>query len=213
MPKRLAFLISGWTKPDWAWYPMQNRFKEMGYDVVRATYPYRGFAPVQYSARSVGRIIEAIRPEYDHCTVIGHSMGGLVGRYLCQRSEQASSIDAYVSIGTPHEGTILANLAPWSKSAQQMKRGSDFLKRLDATEWPTRIPALGVQGGLEEIVLPHSSARIPFGDNVNIPFADHLSLIVDPRTFWEIWAWLTFQVFGEPGPLYDEGRSTRVRIV
>lgn len=211
--RRLVVLISGWTKPDFAWYPMDSKFKEMGYDVIRAVYPYRGLTPVQYSARAVGKIAEAVRSEYDHCTVIGHSMGGLVGRYLLQRSEYADLFDAYVSIGTPHRGTLLANLGSWfSKSAAQMAAGSDFLKRLNDTEWPDRVPALAIQGGLEQIVLPHRNAKIDFGENVEIPWADHVSLILDPRTFWEIWSWMTFTVFGEPGPLEDSGISTRVRI-
>lgn len=210
---RLIVLVSGWTKTDAAWYLLQKRFKEMGYDVIRASYPYRGFAPIQYSARSVARIVEAVAPHYDHVTIVGHSMGGLVGRYVVQRLPQSQHIDAYVSIATPHRGSRLARLGSWfSKSAAQMDCDSQFLKRLNAQPWPADVPALAISGGWEDVVWPRSSCAFEDGECVTIPFANHISLLFDPRTFWEIWSWLTFTVFGEPGPLEDEGMITKVKL-
>jgi len=184
--------------------------KENGYDVLRLRYPHRGFAPIQYSAKATKDLVEAIRPEYSHITFVGHSMGGLIGRYLIQRTDVGGLVDAYVSIGTPHKGTYMAFLAPWSKSAHQMRPGSEFLKRLDASPWPN-IPALTIKGALEEVVIPRSNASFDYAaDEVVIPNANHASLLFNKQTFWEMWAWLTFDVFGEPGPLERDGAAAVV---
>lgn len=209
--KRLIAFVSGWTKPDIMWTPMAKMWRDQGYDSIVAGYPSRGFRRIQESAKSVSEILRGVRGEYSHVTVIGHSMGGLVGRYIATQDSTADLVDAYVSIGTPHRGTVAAYLAPWSESATQMRPGSQFLGRLEDRGWDSRIPALSLQAAWEEIVLPRNSAVINFGENIVIPASTHGSIILNPQAFWEIWGWLTFDVFGEPGPLYREGFSSRVR--
>ena len=72
---------------------------------------------------------------------------------------------------------------------------------------------MAIHGGWEEIVFPQRNAKIDFGENVAIPYVTHVSIILDPRTFWEIWSWLTYDVFGEPGPLERQGISTKIETV
>ena len=43
--------------------------------------------------------------------LIGHSQGGLVGRYYIKYLGGASEVDSMISLGAPHYGTSLANLA------------------------------------------------------------------------------------------------------
>lgn len=188
--KRVLLLGSGWTKPNWAWFPFEVYAMGLGYDATRIFYPYRGFAPIQYSAKKAIRQIEEILPKYERATYIGHSMGGLVGRYLIQRLGMKGPLDSYVSIGTPHGGTYAANLAPWSKSAHQMRIGSDFLRRLNNLSWPEDIQALTVRGSLEQVVIPPRNAKFSPAKDVVVPNADHLSAVVHPRTFREIGQWL-----------------------
>lgn len=169
---------------------MARRFKEKGFDCIQAVYPYRGYLPIQYSSRVIGKALESVRSEYDHCTFIGHSMGGLVGRHLIQRTEFSEHVDSYVSLGTPHRGVYAANLGPRIGSLSQMASGSDFLKRLNNSEWPDRIPALSISAGLEDIVYPRSSTQFKYATNITIPWVNHISLILDPRSFYEIYTWL-----------------------
>lgn len=211
--RRLVLLASGWTGTKSSWYFFAKRFKEQGYDVVQAVYPYRGYTPIQYSARAIGELVEGVRSEYDHITFIGHSMGGLIGRYLLQRTEYAGNIDAYCSLGTPHQGSYFANLMPpigaFGKSARQMKVGSQFLERLNSSRWPDGVPALAVSAGLDGIVWDASWDK---AENITIPWTNHIAMVFDQRTFWEVWSWLTFDVLGEPGPMYHEGVQTKVTL-
>lgn len=206
---RLVVMASGWTKPDWLWWPMASRFETLGYDTLRCSYTKNGFDDIEESAEAALVLIDGVAQYYDHVTFIGHSMGGLTGRYAIQ--VLGAPVNSYVSLGSPHRGSRLAWLAPWSRSAVQMRPGSDFLGQLDACEWPDEVPALGVQARFEEIVLPRASAKIDFGDNVTVN-ANHASLPVHQRTFLEIWAWLTYNVFDEVEPPMRRGLSSKVEI-
>lgn len=210
--RNLILLASGWTGSTAGWYFMARRFKEEGFDCFQAVYPYRGYTPIQYSSRAIGKLIQGIRPEYDHCTFVGHSMGGLVGRHLIQRTEYGKYIDAYVSLGTPHQGTLSANLTPkigpLAASARQMAIGSDFLKRLNSSEWPG-IPALAISAGMEDVVFPRENTQFKNALNLTIPWTNHISLILDRRPFYEIRDWLsTIMDIDTP----TQGMQSRIKI-
>ena len=111
MAKRLVVLASGWAKQDFLWTPLAKRLEMIGYDTVCAHFPHNGFGHIEDSAEKIGCVIEEMRPFYEHLTFVGHSMGGLLGRFLIQGMDMAQ-IDSYVSLGTPHEGTWAAWLGP-----------------------------------------------------------------------------------------------------
>ena len=202
--KNLVVLISGWTGQPHLWRNMSVLFQDFGYDVVIAEMPNNGFGDIQESACNVALMIQEVRPYYDKVVLCGHSMGGLIARVIIQHLE-VTEIDAYVSLGTPHQGTHTAKLAPWSESAKQMCRNSLFIDTLNEQPWPEDVPALGLQAQFEAVVLPRSSAKIDFGLNQVIPGCDHVTLPLLKRTFFEIWGWLTYSVFEENGPSERHG--------
>lgn len=202
--KQLIFCISGWGKPDFLWAPFQKRFQNEGWDVIRASYPHRGMFSIEESSIAVQKALRVLRSEYDHITLVGHSMGGLIGRHAIV-SADFPLVDAYISLGTPHSGTRLAKWIPWPSSAHQMAVGSDFLLKLHSYTWPL-VPALALQAQFEELVLPHSSATIPFGQNILIPHTMHASLLLSERAFWECYAWLQYEVLDEAPTYKNPGR-------
>lgn len=213
MEKRLVVLISGWTGREFLWTPMSERFKAIGYDVITAKMPDHGFGSIEDTACRVAVMISEVRRFYDKIVVIGHSMGGLVGRTIVQHLE-LDKIDAFVTLGTPHKGTYTAYLAPWSESACQMRPGSFFLKSLNEAVWPSDVPALCLQAGVDELVVPAKNAKARWATNRTVPYTDHLSIVFSERTFLEIWGWLTCEVFHEDtvtmGPV---GEGSRMVVV
>jgi triacylglycerol lipase len=130
------------------------------------------YVHIQRTSKLVGKIIAGLRDNYSHITIIGHSAGGLVGRHLIQRTDYGKHIDAYVSLGTPHQGALSANLTPkigpLAASARQMAIGSDFLKRLNSSKWPG-IPALAISAGMEDVVFPRENTKFKNALNLTIP--------------------------------------------
>jgi pimeloyl-ACP methyl ester carboxylesterase len=209
MRNKLIVFISGWMKRDIVWKPMENKFKASGYDVITAYVPSNGFGDIQESACQVAVMLQEVRPFYDKIVVCGHSMGGLIGRVVVQHLG-FTDIDAFVSLGTPHNGTYAAYLAPWSESAKQMQPGSVFIESLNGEPWPSDVPALTLQAQFEAIVLPQKNAMTEFGLNRVIPLATHATLPLVQNTFLQTWGWLTYSVFGEPGRENRTGISSRL---
>ena len=64
--------------------------------------------------------------------VLGFSMGGLISRFWIQELGGVNRVRRFLSVGSPHNGTLTAQLIPsWLFSGiAEMKRGSDFLNDL-----------------------------------------------------------------------------------
>jgi hypothetical protein len=204
---RLIYLAPGWGKFDLGWWFLRRRYEKMGFDVVYGSYPDRGFNTIDGSARDVERVLNALRPHYKHITFVGHSMGGLIGRYLVQVLGRADLMDAYISMGTPHKGTHVARLGVASPSAREMCPRSSLLGSLGDV-WPETIPAFSLQAGLDWIVFPQNSSNPGFSTHGYIKSCTHAGLLVHPRAFLECWAWLTYTIFAENGPSETEGFSS-----
>lgn len=197
--KRLVIFTSGWTNTERAWGIMRNRFEKAGYDVLVGSYQSRGFGPIEDSAEKVAEIAEAASPNYDETIFVGHSMGGLVSRYAIQKL--GVNADAYASFGTPHRGHRLRKrLTNWfrgvSESMHQMSQDHEFIEDLNQTPWP-KIPALSLSGSLDNIVRPNEASFEPNSEHIDVPLNTHVSLIMTPRPFYELWSWLTFEIFDD----------------
>lgn len=178
---------------------MEARFKRDGYDTITAYVPSNGLGCIQDSACQVAVMLQEIRPFYDKIVLCGHSMGGLINRVIIQHLG-FTDVDAYVSLGTPHQGTILARLAPWSKSATQMTIGSLFLESLNNEPWPENIPALAIQAQFEQIVLPQKNAKITFGENKTVYGVGHVTIPLAKSTYYKVSDWLKYDVFQQVLP-------------
>lgn len=155
------------------------------------------------SAR-LGSLIEHVCQETGHerIHVIGHSLGGLIGRYLVQRLGGDERVHTLVTLGTPHAGTIPAHLVPLELT-RQMRTDSDLIAELcePAPGCSTRF--LAVWSDIDQLVIPQSNARIDHPDlqarNVLVRGVGHLSLPVDGRVIREIASTLA-QLDGPEGP-------------
>lgn len=212
MGRRLVVLASGWTDVDALWWPMARKLEAIGYDTLRTTMPRRGFGPIEDSALAIGSVLLDISPSYESIIWVGHSMGGLIGRFLVQELE-SDFIKGYVSLGTPHGGTHMASLAPWSESAQQMKIGSKFMKNLNSTPWPEKIPALALQASFDEAVRPRKRSKMRGAKNIVIPKTTHTTLPLSDIAYSTIVQWMLFDVFGDECVIVNElGHSSKLKL-
>jgi triacylglycerol lipase len=85
---------------------LMHDLKRRGVDlrVVRA--PVTG--PVAERAGRLARELDATRA--DRVVLVGHSMGGLDARYAAGQLDPARRVTDVITLGTPHRGTMLADL-------------------------------------------------------------------------------------------------------
>ncbi len=123
--------------------------------------PSSGQAGVDVLARQLQAFVESCVPGDESFNLVGYSMGGLVGRYYLQRLNGLWRVRRFVTIATPHRGSVLAYLY-WNAGFRQMRPASAFLKDLERDAdclLSTGFTSLWTP--LDAMVLPPSSSVVP----------------------------------------------------
>ncbi len=161
--------------------------------VMRRSLRRRGFAQVcswNYSplssdvarcAAELGAHIERVCEQTGHerVHVVGHSLGGLIARYHLQRQGGDRRMESLVTLGTPHQGSVLAHVVP-TPLIRQLRPGSAVLQELAEPMPGCRTQVTAVYSDLDQIVLPTASGRCEHHDlaarNVLVRGVGHMSL-------------------------------------
>lgn len=146
---------------------------------------------IRQVAKRLSDLVEEVVHEtgYERVHVVGHSMGGLIGRYYVQRMGGDSRVHTLVTLGSPHGGTLPAHLVP-HPIARQMRHDSDVVAEFQqpAPDCSTRI--LSVWSDLDLMIVPKRNARVTHPDlrarNVFVRGVGHMSLPVDGRVVHEV---------------------------
>jgi triacylglycerol esterase/lipase EstA (alpha/beta hydrolase family) len=128
--------------------------------------------------------------------LVAHSMGGLVARAWL-RQHGAARVAKIITIGTPHHGTALANLAAGA-NARQMSRvdgaPSAWLAQLAASETPARRALItSLYSHHDNIVAPQASAHLPGARNLAFGGIGHVALASDARVLRQVLAEITIK--------------------
>lgn len=138
---------------------------------------------IRNAATELSRLVAQVKQETGAAKVdiLAHSMGGLISRTYLKDYDGLRHVDRLVTLASPHHGTVMAKLAPTSGAAQ-MRPGSSFLTALNADdETPGAVKYTSVRGGLDELIIPHSSPILEGAvENALAPVAMHGTIFVDP---------------------------------
>jgi triacylglycerol esterase/lipase EstA (alpha/beta hydrolase family) len=137
--------------------------------------PGDGTGDLHASADALGRAVAAIRTRTGAPSVdlVGYSAGGLIAR-LWVADGHADVVRRVITLGSPHHGTSLADLAgdlapgQCPVGCQQMASDSDLLAALNrGDETPTGPTWVSIWTTQDETVTPPESARL--AGAVNLP--------------------------------------------
>ena len=183
-------LIHGFVCNRGFWQPWMRALKQRG-----VPYTSVNLEPVFGSIDDYPSLIEDAVQRAHALTGIApvlvcHSMGGLAARAWLVRSPQAAArVQGIVTIGTPHHGTWLAGFSHVT-NGRQMRRDSDWLKRLEAEERALTPDATYARfvcwySNADNIVMPASTALLPGADNRHVPGIAHVALAFHPKVMTE----------------------------
>jgi len=126
---------------------------------------------------------------YERVHIIGHSMGGLVARYYVQKLGGDRHVHTVCTLGTPHQGTLPAQVVPWPV-IRQMRPHGDVIESLREPAPGCRTRFIAIWSDLDQMVVPQRNGRIEHADlrarNVFLKGIGHMSLPVDRRVVHEI---------------------------
>jgi hypothetical protein len=151
---------------------------------------------IRQAARDLAAEVEALVAEtgYERIHVVGHSLGGLIARYYVQRLGGDERVHTLVTLGSPHEGSLMAHLLP-VQLCRQLRPGSDLYTELAEPAERCRTRFVAYWSDLDQLILPHGSARLEHPDlsarNVRVHGVGHMSLPLDGQVVHEISALLS----------------------
>lgn len=151
--------------------------------------------PVFGSIDDYPLIIEAAVARLEHVTampvvLVGHSMGGLAIRAWLARFRSDARTHRVITIGSPHQGTRLANFS-LATNARQMRLHSLCLDQLARQETSARRARFTCFfGHCDNIVMPVVSATLPGAENRHLPATAHVQMAFRREVFDEVYRWL-----------------------
>jgi triacylglycerol lipase len=186
---------------------LQRALRRRGFATV-SSYDYGLLTrDIPAAARLLAEAVEKLAADtgYERVHVIGHSLGGLIGRYYVQRLGGDARVHTLVTLGTPHGGTEMAR--PWRRLPLlgQLTPGSSVLQELAAPAPECRTRFLAFASDLDHMVWPSRNARLEHPDlqvrNVAVSGVGHLSLPNNPEVAFTIASALSeLDPFDAPDP-------------
>jgi len=127
----------------------------------------------------------------DKVAIVAHSMGGLVAR-AWMRDHGVERVARVITLGTPHHGTVLANMGP-GQNALQMRRAQDgegggaWLRALaDGEDAAARSLVTSIFTHHDNIVAPQTSSVLAGARNRAFGGVGHVALGSNPRVLAEV---------------------------
>ena len=179
-----------------------ERLEADGYQAFVWPLPGRGLGDIRETSAAFAPFVDQVLAQTGahRVDLIGHSQGGLVGRWYIKFLGGATKVDSFVGLATPHYGTKLANLAMLYGLAdcldypfcQQATTGSDFLGDLNGDDDTYgQVEYTNFATRLDTIVIPYTNSfqRSPGAVNVTIQdrcplhIVEHLGLAIDGTTY------------------------------
>ena len=168
----------------------------------------RGMAPIDQSADKLAAFIDEVRTKTGAAKVslVGHSQGGMLGRYVARFRGKLDVIDDIVGLAPSSHGTTNPLAPPLGgigcRACAEQAAGSAFMKKLNAGEEAPPPPSYTVVSTKEdEVVTPYKSQALAGATNVVLQKAckddvvDHVGIVYDPVAL----QW-TENALGRPGP-------------
>jgi len=192
-----VLLVHGFWQTHGVMHNLAVRLRADGFRVLN--FDLGGFAwrfntrGIPHISRRIAMRLERMleRGDFGRLHVIGHSKGGLVGRYLVARLGWHRRVSTLLTLGTPHHGTPTAVVGLFtgvvSRSVWQMLPHSSLLEDLHEHPLPDTTRLVSVYSR-SDVVCPYRYSELSSADgadvhNVVVNGLGHMELVDDPWVY------------------------------
>ncbi len=193
-----VLLVHGITDTEVVFNSMAVYLRQLGWTVYTLNLvPNNGKAPLNVLAQQVVDYVAAtIEPEQSF-DLVGFSMGGIVSRYYVQRLGGIERVQRFVTISSPHNGTVVA-YASRLPGCVQMRPNSLFLQDLNRdVQMLAELNFTSIWTPYDLMIIPTHSSKMPVGKELIIPVALHSWMLTDYRSLTAVAAALAEPINGD----------------
>ena len=115
--------------------------------------------------------------------ILGFSMGGIISRYWIQNFNGYKRTKRFITIGSPHRGTLSAQLVPsyLLMGISEMKLNSPLLRELSDCDYLLEgIDCISFYTKWDLMVFPGWKAHLPIGKKFSLNIYKHRNLVKNP---------------------------------
>lgn len=180
-------LVHGFLDKGWVFRRMRSGLERQGATCfVPRLRPNDGRGGLARLAANLKRDIDDAFGPDEKIRIVAFSMGGLVSRHYLQLLDGAARCEKLFTISSPHHGTQSAWLYP-TQGARDMRPGSAFLRRLQATEPKLRgVQLVSYRTPMDLMILPAESSVWEPALNLDFPVLLHPLMLSDPDVLGDV---------------------------
>lgn len=198
-----VLLIHGFGATRRVFHILEERLRHDGYSLftidLGGIFGSFNTRSIENSAEIIAEKINKLYQKYkikEKLAIIGHSKGGLIGRYYVKNYQGSKYCNCLITLGTPHRGTHWAMLGYFTPlglitdSIQQMTPMSSLIKELNETSWPAGVKIYSIYSKDDRFVL-YPSAILETESNPNIvnievPGQGHAHFLISKKSYIQI---------------------------
>lgn len=144
--------------------------------------PNNGDVGLNELAKQVADYVTATFAPEQRLDLVGFSMGGIVSRYYVQRLGGINRVQRFITISSPHHGTVVA-YGSRRPGCLQMCPDSIFLKDLNSDAVMLgQLDFTSIWTPYDLMIVPANSSQMPVGSQVIVPVSLHPWMLTDSRS-------------------------------
>ncbi|MBE9197989.1 MULTISPECIES: triacylglycerol lipase [unclassified Nodularia (in: cyanobacteria)] len=178
-----VLLIHGIDDTGAVFNKMVDYLRQLGWSVYTLNLiPNNGEVGLDILAQQIADyVVNTFAPE-ESIDLIGFSMGGIVSRYYVQRLGGINRVQRFITISSPHHGTVTA-YASQRHGCLQMRRNSEFIQDLNADAVMLgQLNFTSIWTPYDLMIVPAKSSQMPLGKEVVVPVVLHSWMLTDYRS-------------------------------
>lgn len=177
-----VIFVHGFMGKGGQWNDMRAALVHSGYPEDRLhVFSYDWARSNTTIARQLSDRVDNVRAQHgaDRVHLVTHSMGGLSSRYYIKNLGGTETVDQWISIGGPNNGTNVASFCPSLMTpCKEMRHGSGFLNDLNGGDpTPGPVTYTTMRSSCDLVISPTSSTSLPGANNIHVGCVEHISMM------------------------------------